>query len=201
MEGNVLRRSTVWLCALAIVPVASAAWGADAGEVFAKGTKIVTVNIGGGVNMDAPFDATDVSFINGSVRFGYLPLNPAGSGALRGSLEVGLEPFVQFYLEPSRVSQEGVKAVGRYHFISIAPIVPYLEFAAGVMYSNLKIDEIRSKHAFSLEAGAGVSYLLTPTLALTAGYRFQHLSNADTESPNTGINSNTGLIGVSVLFP
>jgi opacity protein-like surface antigen len=176
------------------------AWGADAGAVYAKGTTIVTVNLGGGVNMDLPFDATDVSFINGSARFGYLPLDPLGPGMLRGSVEVGLEPFVQFYLEPSHVSQEGLKAVGRYHFISIAPIVPYVEFAAGVMHSSLKIDEIRSRHAFSLEAGAGLSYLLTPTLALTAGYRFQHLSNANTESPNTGINSNIGLIGLSFLF-
>jgi opacity protein-like surface antigen len=190
----------VWLCGFVIVLAVTSAWGADAGAVFAKGTKIVTVNIGGGVNMDLPFDATDVSFLNGSARFGYLPLDPLGPDAFRGSVEIGLEPFAQFYLEPSRVSQEGLKAVGRYHFISIAPIVPYLEFAAGVMHSNLKIDEIRSRYAFSLEAGAGLSYLLTPTLAITAGYRFQHFSNADGESPNTGINSNTGILGVTFFF-
>ena len=196
-----MRRATVWWCGVAIVLAVSPAWGADAGAVFARGTKIVTVNLGGGVNMDLPFDdATDVSFLNASARLGYLPLDPLGPGMLRGSVEVGLEPFVQFYLEPSRVSQEGIKAVGRYHFISVAPIVPYLEFAAGVMHSNLKIDEIRSRYAFSLETGAGLSYLLTPTLALTAGYRFQHISNADGESPNTGINSNTGLIGVTFFF-
>jgi len=195
-----VRCAILCLSSFAIVLVVNPAWGADAGAVFAKGTKIVTASIGGGVNMDAPFEATDVSFLNGSARFGYLPLDPLGPGMLRGSLEVALEPFVQFYLEPSRVSQEGLKAVGRYHFITVAPIVPYLELAAGVMHSGLKIDEIRSTHAFSLEAGAGMSYLLTPTLALTAGYRFQHISNADTASPNTGINSNTGLIGLSVLF-
>ena len=195
-----MRRAIVWLWGFVIVLAVNSAWGADAGAVFAKGTKIVTVNIGGGVNMDLPFDATDVSFLNGSARFGYLPLDPLGPGAFRGSVEIGLEPFVQFYLEPSHVSQEGLKAVGRYHFISIAPIVPYLEFAAGVMHSNLRIDEIRSRYAFSLEAGAGLSYLLTPTLAITAGYRFQHFSNADGESPNTGINSNTGILGVTFFF-
>jgi len=182
--------------ALAVTP----AWGADAGAVLAKGTTIVTVNIGGGINMDAPFKATDVSFINGGARFGYLPFDPLGPGILRGSVEVGLEPFVQLYLEPAHVSQEGIKAVGRYHFISNAPIVPYVELATGVMHSNLKIREIRSRHAFSLEAGTGLSYLLTPTLAVTAGYRFQHFSNADAEDPNTGINSNIGHIGLLFLF-
>ncbi len=197
-----MRMRPWWLFSVVLMLLSSPAWGADAGSVLSKGTKLVTVNVGGGVNTDLPPKGhhTDVNFLNGSVRFGYLPLDPAGSGFLRGTLEVGLEPFVQLYLEPSKATAEGLKAVTRYHFITVAPIVPYAEFAAGVMHSNLKIKEIRSQHAFSLEGGAGLSYLLTPSLALTAGYRFQHISNASTASRNIGINSNTGVIGASYLF-
>jgi opacity protein-like surface antigen len=190
------------LFTVVLMLLSSPAWGADAGSVLSKGTKIVTVNVGGGVNTDLPPKGshTDVTFLNGSVRFGYLPLDPGGPGFLRGTLEVGIEPFVQLYLEPSTTTAEGFKAVFRYHFITVAPIVPYGEFAAGVMHSNLKIKEIRSTHAFSLEGGVGLSYLLTPSLALTGGYRFQHISNASTASRNIGINSNTGVIGASYLF-
>ena len=68
------------------------------------------------------------------------------------------------------------------------------------MHSNLGVKELRSRHVFSLEGGLGVSYLLTPSLALTGGYRFQHLSNANTEDPNVGINSSTGVFGASFFF-
>lgn len=182
---------------------AGQAWGADGGVVFTKGARIVTVNVGGGANLDLPplqGKRTDVSLVVGSVRFAYLPFDPVGSGFLRGSVEIGIEPFVQLYLEPSTASAEGVKAVGRYHILPAAPIVPYVELAIGVMHSNLGVKELRSRHVFSAESGLGVSYLLTPSLALTAGYRFQHLSNANTEDPNVGINSSTGVLGASFFF-
>jgi lipid A 3-O-deacylase len=53
---------------------------------------------------------------------------------------------------------------------------------------------------FVLEAGAGVSYFITDTVALNAGYRFQHISNGHTSSPNRGFNSDTGIGGVSFHF-
>ena len=42
---------------------------------------------------------------------------------------------------------------------------------------------------------------VTDRTALYAGYRFQHISNANTDSPNRGINSHTGVVGLSILFP
>ena len=192
-----------WFLALGILLATGQAWGADGGVVFTKGAKIVTVSVGGGANLDLPAlegRRTDLSLLNTSLRLGYLPFDPVGSGPLRGSFEVGIEPFVQLYLEPSTATAEGVKAVGRYHVLPFAPIVPYAEFAMGVMHSNLGVKELRSRHVFSLEGGVGVSYLLTPSLALTGGYRFQHLSNAGTEDPNVGINSSTGILGASFFF-
>jgi lipid A 3-O-deacylase len=51
-----------------------------------------------------------------------------------------------------------------------------------------------------LEAGAGLSYFVTNALAVNAGYRFQHISNAHTSDPNRGFNSDSGVIGVSYYF-
>jgi len=197
-----MTRRRVWLCGLVILCVAGRAWAADPAE-FSKGTTIATVNIGGGVNMNLPVlksPRTDVSLVNGSARVGYLPFEPFGRGALRGTVEAGLEPFVQLYLDPAKAAAEGLKAVARYHFLSAGPLVPYGEFTMGVMHSNLKTKEIRSLHAFVLESGGGLSYLISKDVALTGGYRFQHISNASTESPNVGINSNTGVVGISFFF-
>ena len=60
--------------------------------------------------------------------------------------------------------------------------------------------EIDSAFTFVLEAGAGVSYFITDTVALNAGYRFQHISNGHTSGPNRGFNSDTGIGGVSFYF-
>jgi opacity protein-like surface antigen len=50
------------------------------------------------------------------------------------------------------------------------------------------------------EAGAGLSCFVTSTLALNAGYRFQHISNGHTSNPNRGFNSDSGVVGVSFHF-
>jgi opacity protein-like surface antigen len=62
------------------------------------------------------------------------------------------------------------------------------------------VEEQRSSFAFLLFGGAGLSYFVTDRTAIYAGYRFQHVSNAYTSSPNVGINSNSGVVGVSYFF-
>jgi opacity protein-like surface antigen len=41
---------------------------------------------------------------------------------------------------------------------------------------------------------------VTSGVALTLGYRFQHISNGNTGHPNRGVDSNTGVAGVSFHF-
>ena len=47
-------------------------------------------------------------------------LEPIGSGFFKGSLETGLEPWLQYYLEPSTATAEGLK-VGFSRLIGIWP--------------------------------------------------------------------------------
>ena len=93
-----------------------------------------------------------------------------------------------------------MKAAFRYHFLSSGALVPYFEVTAGIGGSSLKVMEIRSTLTFLLEGGVGLSYFLTDKLALTAGYRFQHVSNGGTSRPNVGFESDTGTLGVSYFF-
>ncbi len=51
-----------------------------------------------------------------------------------------------------------------------------------------------------LWGGAGLSYFVTDRAALYGGYRFQHVSNGNTDSPNRGFESHTGVAGVSFFF-
>ena len=181
---------------------ASPAWGYDPADEFRKGTKVLSVEAGGGVqnNVEGHNRLSDISFVFLTPRLSVLPLDPVGAGLLRGSVETGIEPWFQYYLEPAAATAEGMKVALRYHFLSASPIFPYVEVTAGAAGTSLNVKEVRSDFAFVLEAGVGLSYFIDDGIALTGGYRFQHISNGNVESPNRGFNSDAGLIGISIFF-
>jgi opacity protein-like surface antigen len=181
---------------------ASPAAAYDPRVTFRKGAVVVTAEVGGGeqANLENFQDPSDIAFWNAGVRFSLLPFGPAGHGPLLGALELGLEPFVQRYTEP-RAVLAGLKAVSRYHFLSLGRFVPYLELLAGAGGTDLRIREIDSTFTFIVEGGLGASVFITDRVALGGGYRFQHVSNANTSQPNRGFEAHTGVLGVSVFFP
>jgi hypothetical protein len=192
---------------LAVVLVALGCWvgaaaAADPAGEYARGTKIFSLEVGGGVqnNLEGHRTISNISFVNLVPRFSVLPLDPIGPGFLRGSLETGLEPWLQYYLEPSGATGEGLKVALRYHFLGASPIFPYVEALAGMGGTSLNVQEIRSNFTIVLEAGIGLGFFLTDGVQLTAGYRFQHISNGNIERPNRGFNSDAGVLGVSFFF-
>jgi lipid A 3-O-deacylase len=188
------------LLLLGIAPGVAAAF--DAESAFAVGTTIVGLQVGGGGQNNIADDPsiTGISFLNVTPRLSYLFFAPFGSGRLRSAIEPGVEGWFQYYFEPRTFTAEGLKGALRYHFIGVGPMVPYLEVTAGAGGTNLNVREIRSHFTFILEGGVGVSYFATPDVSLNLGYRLQHISNAGTGHPNRGVNSNTGVFGVSFRF-
>ena len=134
------------------------------------------------------------------LRVGWLPFSPLGPGPLHGSFEVGLEPLYQRYTEPHDAFFAGLGLTGRYHFLSLGRFVPYVEGAAVAGGTDLKIREIASDFTFVVWVGAGMAYFVTDRTALYGGYRYQHVSNGNTEVPNRGFESHTGVAGVSFFF-
>lgn len=188
--------------AVALLCWAGVAAAGDPADEFKRGTKIFSLEAGGGAqnNVENHGRLSNISFVNLTPRLSVLPLDPIGSGVVRGALETGLEPWFQYYLEPTTATAEGLKVALRYHFLGASPIFPYLEVTGGMAGTNLKVLELRSEFTFVLEAGAGLSYFVTDGVALTAGYRFQHLSNGNVERPNRGFNSDSGTAGLSFFF-
>lgn len=191
--------AAVMLAVLALVCPAEAF---DAEATFARGTTIVGLQVGGGVasNIEGHRTLSDISFLTATPRVSYLPFSPFGSGLLRSALEPGVEGWFQYYLSPKEATAEGLKLAMRYHLIGFGRLVPYVDVTAGVGGTNLRVKEIDSAFNFVLEAGAGLSYFITDTVALNAGYRFQHISNGHTSNPNRGFNSDTGIGGVAFYF-
>jgi opacity protein-like surface antigen len=54
---------------------------------------------------------------------------------------------------------------------------------------------------FTIDFGGGVNIFLRQRQALTLGYRYQHLSNANISAHNPGTDANTFYVGVSRFRP
>lgn len=172
-------------------------------QTFKKHGWVISGEAGGGnqENLEGHRVQTDLTLVNAGMRLSRLPLGTTGQGALYGALEVGLEPFWQRYVDPVGATFGGLGLVARYHFLSWGRLVPYVEVLAGAGATDLRVREIDSTFAFLLFGGVGASVFVTDRTALYAGYRLQHVSNGNTDSPNRGFESHTGVAGVSFFFP
>ena len=196
------RAGAVAALLLALLALAPAARAYEAKDTFMQGSLVVSPEVSYGHQMDVEHKTpyTNLDFANIGVRFGWLPFAPAGPGPLYGSLEVGLEPLYQQYIEPKRVYFAGLGLTFRYHFLGLGRLVPYAELAAFAGGTNLKIAEVRSDFTFLIWGGLGLEYFVTDRTALYAGYRYEHVSNGNTAKPNRGVESNAGVVGVSFFF-
>jgi len=197
-----IHRLTLGLAGLAVLIAAPAALAFDLQQTFRQGSFVVSPEAGYGrqFNMEDKRVVTGVEFVNAGLRVGWLPFSPLGPGPLHGSFEVGLEPLYQRYTEPHDAFFAGLGLTGRYHFLSLGRFVPYVEGAAVAGGTDLKIREIASDFTFVVWVGAGMAYFVTDRTALYGGYRYQHVSNGNTEVPNRGFESHTGVAGVSFFF-
>jgi opacity protein-like surface antigen len=202
MEARMkISRLILVLGALALLGNVHRADAFDVDAAFPKGGFVLSVEGGYGEQFDAwSTTITGLDFFNAGVRFGFLPWGAVGTGPLKGAFEIGLEPIYQRFFEPETAFFAGLGAVARYHFLPLGRFVPYLELGAAPGYTDLNVIEQQTNFVFLLFGGAGASYFITDRMALYAGYRLQHISNAGTDSPNRGINSHTGVIGLSIFF-
>ncbi|NOT21757.1 MAG: acyloxyacyl hydrolase [Nitrospiraceae bacterium] len=128
--------------------------------------------------------------------------DPIGDSWYRGQISFGAEmAYIQFQ-EPVLTHGVGFTPKIKYTFVALDRIRPYAEFAGGPFWTDLggKIPEQSSQFNFILSGGFGVSYFLNNQVALNAGYRFQHISNAHTSRANVGLNSSLPFIGFSFYF-
>ncbi|MFQ5520603.1 MAG: acyloxyacyl hydrolase [Candidatus Methylomirabilia bacterium] len=194
-----MRLWTAVVTAIMLFGTPGLALGYDPVNEFSRGTIVATPQVGGGINNSVETRHTEITQVSATVRVSLLLLDPLGTGFWRGSLETGLEPWFQHYPE-QEATAAGLKIAVRYHFLGASPVFPYVEALMGAGGTSLNVRETRSNFTFVLEGGAGLSYFVTQGVALTAGYRFQHTSNGNTDSPNVGVNSDTGVVGVSFFF-
>jgi hypothetical protein len=118
----------------------------------------------------------------------------------RGRFSFFLEPQFNYILKPAGEIEFGLGIGFQYAYPVTERISPYILVVSGPQV--ISIDSITQANGlnFSSAFGVGIYLSLTKDTALNLGYRHRHVSNAELNKPNEGIDSEIGLLGLSYFF-
>jgi lipid A 3-O-deacylase len=139
---------------------------------------------------------------NAGARFGWILTKPHGPGFLRGNFEFAVDAVPVFV-----VFQPANKAYGagfdpvvlKWNFETDSRIVPYVELAGGVLFTNVTVPTGTSQTNFTSGAAVGI-HILGERVAWSVDLRYMHISNAGLTTPNPGINTVQVRVGVGWFF-
>lgn len=197
MRGRI-RVAGLLAAAMALAPMT----GAQAQEELVVGGR-TDVGLAGGLSIshDTSHHLGTVTGFELLPHVGYVLADAMGPGWLRGNLEVLLEPtLVYFDAKDGSATVGGASANVRWIFSGGGRFRPYLEAGAGVLLGEMRFRQTDCDVNYLLQGGPGLLVTLSERTALTVGYRFQHVSNADSCHFNVGINSSAFVVGVSYFF-
>jgi lipid A 3-O-deacylase len=125
-----------------------------------------------------------------------------GSNWYRGQVSVGAELLAFETSEPVTGYGVGIAPKLQYTFVGLDRLRPYLEGGGGPLWTDLggQVPEQPGEFNFVVWGGAGCSWLLTPHWTMNVGYRFVHISNGGTRTPNSGLNFGLPFAGISYSF-
>lgn len=122
-----------------------------------------------------------------------------GPAWTHGTLSWNPELFLVLITHPYYRPMLGVNPLQfQYEFTSVGRVTPYLTAGAGVLYAEINRRETGADINFNLSVAAGAKYAVSDRWSLVLEYRHIHISNAGLDEPNSGLNTNTFLAGVSI---
>ena len=118
---------------------------------------------------------------------------------LRGNLELLSEAVYSSVTKGAGDFMAGMTFLLRYNFIRPdAPIIPYIQVGAGVVYNDIYKDMsqnlIGQAIEFTPQAGLGIHFLLNKDWSVDLEAMFHHVSNAGLDGRNVGVNALGGLL-------
>lgn len=151
-----------------------------------------------GINQGINNSAEGIHIATGGVRWSHLWGESFGS-ILRGHPAVAIEflPVMAFVEAGQTTWGVGANLLYEHHFAVNGRVLPVWKLGAGFLYTNHKIPRDETRHNFSVLTALGVDFMVSERSALFLGYRFHHVSNANTGGVNPGINVHSMLFGLS----
>lgn len=160
-------------------------------------TGIVSAPIGG--------DRTGYRYTDSELRLGWMLYSPHGPGLLRGNLQLLASAGGGAIYKGPGSAFGSLGALLRYNFVQrSARLVPYLQIGAVAFISDVADNpgqqDIGGTFEADLKSAAGMRFLVSRNWSLGVEFFFEHISNADTQARNVGINALGGLLGISRSF-
>jgi lipid A 3-O-deacylase len=159
---------------------------------FGVGPGIGTRTFGGWLTHDFVLGRVDYARLRTGVIGGQCPL--------RGNLEGRLELWGGGQHDPEGAYLVGFTPSLRYNVATGSRWMPFVDAGAGVSLTDIGLPDLCTTFEFNVQGGGGCSYFLRDDLALTLQYRFLHISNANIDKPNVGVNAHVVYIGLSRYF-
>lgn len=108
-------------------------------------------------------------------------------------------PSGTFYNQRERAYGSGFSPVGfQADFLPSHRVQPFLSTDGGFIYFDKRVLSPQgSQFMYTIDFGTGVNIFHHKNQAITIGYRYQHLSNANISMHNPGTDANTFYVGVS----
>lgn len=186
---------------LTLKPSDQGIWAQGIGEGFSSSAQTFGVEAGAsyGVPVFGGSEKHDLSLLD--LSYSHMLGGVKGKDSwYRGNWEARLELFggSQFYPQPDWLA--GISAHLRYDFALGLPVVPFFDAGIGLGGTGISAPDLSGVFQFNLQAGPGVYWFINDHMALTGEVRLMHMSCAGLSSPNLGLNTVLGLVGVSWFF-
>jgi lipid A 3-O-deacylase len=168
-----------------------------------KASREYTFLVGYGITHEG-FGATrtQVQTVDAIARFGYFLSDEIGKGWYQGRHELFIELPLLLAVDPRTRIMTGGLLSGSWKFTGLKEkrIYPYIFAGGGVLFVDLGLPTMGSRLDFSYQGGTGIQYLIRNNMAVTAEYRYLHISNAGTAQPNEPLNFSHILFGISFFY-
>jgi len=116
-------------------------------------------------------------------------------------LQFQIEPFISFVSQPDINVEIGTSFLLKVGILpQTAKFQPFILAGPGMVYMTQHTREQSTQFNFIEQAGIGMHYFFRKNIAFTLEGRFRHLSNSGIKHPNTGINTQFLLAGISYQF-
>jgi len=168
-------------------PAATSNSSPDAGPE--KGGRELEFWSGGGPSI--PGGIRGLGVWNAGFRYGWMITGLHGPGFLRGRFESATDVSPIFWVLQPGGTAYGigiVPSVLKWDFQQRGRVVPYFDLDGNVLLTSKDTPPHISKVNFTPSAAMGAHFLLHK-YALTAEFRFLHISDAGLTNPNPGINT------------
>ena len=142
---------------------------------------------------------TQVQTFDTILRYGHFLSGDLGKGWYRVRHELILELPLHLAVDHDDRVMTGGYILGAWKFTAAKEFVPYVFAGGGILYVDLGLPTMGSRLDFSYQGGTGIQYFIAKDTALSFEYRYHHVSNANTASPNEPLNSSKVLVGISIF--